>query len=58
MKNETTFVTTRVTLRLAELIEEFCRCAYLNAADFIRHAIRDKLQREAPELHNRFLQEV
>lgn len=58
MKNETKAVCTRVTLRLADLIDEFCKCAYLNPADFIRDAIRDKLQREAPELYNKFLQET
>ena len=39
MKNGTTAVSTRVTLRLADLIEEFCKGAYLNHADFIRHQI-------------------
>lgn len=56
MKNETKVVATRVTLRLAELIEEFCRRdAHLNPADFIRDAIRYKLQKEAPELYRKFL---
>jgi len=55
MKNETDVVPARITLRLAELIEEFCgRDAYLNLADFIRDAIRDRLQREALELYTRF----
>ena len=59
MKNETKVVSTRVTLQLAELIEEFCRRdAHINAADFIRDAIRDKLQTEAPELYQKFLQET
>lgn len=59
MKDDTKVVSTRVTLRLAELIEEFCRRgAHINPADFIRDAIRDKLQREAPELYNKFLQET
>lgn len=59
MKNETKVVSTRVTLRLADLIEEFCRRdAHLNVADFIRDAIRDKLQGEAPELHRKFSKET
>lgn len=51
-------MSTRVTLRLAELIEKFCEHAHLNPADFIRDAIRDKLQREAPDLYCRFFKEI
>ena len=59
MKNETKVVSTRVTLQLAELIEEFCRRdAHLNSADFIRDAIRDKVQKEAPDLYRKFLMET
>ena len=59
MKNETKVVSTRVTLRLAALIEEFCkRDAHLNPADFIRDAIRHKLQKEAPDLYRKFLKET
>jgi len=53
MKAEKTkVVATRVTNRTAELIDEFCRRdGHVNIADFIRDAIQDKLQREAPELY-------
>ena len=54
---KTKVVATRVTLKTAELIAEFCkRDAHVNTADFIRDAIRDKLWREAPELYHQLLQ--
>jgi len=56
MKNQTKVVSTRVTLQLAEMIEEFCRRdAHLNSADFFRDAIRHKLRKEAPDLYHKFL---
>ena len=60
MKAEKTkVVATRVTNRTAKLIEEFCRRdGHVNVADFIRDAIREKLQREAPELYRRFFEEA
>jgi hypothetical protein len=43
---------------LIELIEEFCRRdAHVNPADFIRDAIREKLQRDAPELYRQLFME-
>jgi len=58
MKGEKTkVVATRVTMKTAELIVEFCkRDTHVNSADFIRDAIREKLQREAPELYRRFFE--
>jgi Arc/MetJ-type ribon-helix-helix transcriptional regulator len=56
---KTKVVATRVTLKTAELIEEFCRRdAHVNVADFVRDAIREKLQREAPELYRSFFEEA
>lgn len=56
---KTRVVATRVTNKTAELIEEFCRRnGYVNVADFFRDAIREKLQREAPELYRSFFEEV
>jgi hypothetical protein len=48
MKGEKTkVVATRVTMKTAELIEEFCkRDAHVNTAGFIRDAIRDKRQKD------------
>jgi len=56
---KTKVVATRVTKKTAELIAEFCkRDTHVNPADFIRDAIRDKLQREAPELYGQLFQEA
>jgi Arc/MetJ-type ribon-helix-helix transcriptional regulator len=56
---KTKVVATRVTNRTSELIDEFCRRdGHVNVADFIRDAIREKLQREAPELCRRFFEEA
>jgi hypothetical protein len=60
MKAEKTkIVATRVTVKTGELIKEFCRRdGHVNIADFIRDAIREKLQKEAPELYRRFFEEA
>ena len=56
---KTKVVATRVTMKTAELIVEFYkRDAHVNPADFIRDVIRDKLQREAPELYRQLLKEA
>ena len=53
MNKETKVVATRVTPQLAELIKEICRRdAHINPADFIRDAVREKIQRDAPELYS------
>ena len=54
MKNpESKVVSTRVTEPLAILIEKYLRLdAHVSLADFVRDAIREKLQRDVPELYN------
>jgi len=53
MNKETKVVATRVTPQLAELIKDICRRdAHVNPADFIRDAVREKIQRDAPELYS------
>lgn len=48
---------TRVTERYAQLLEEYTRRdAYINCADLIRDALREKLQRDAPELCSEVLE--
>lgn len=50
-KQKTKVIATRVTQQYAQLIEEFSRKdAYLNCADLVRDALREKLARDAPEL--------
>ncbi len=56
VKHKTKVIATRVTQQYAQLIEEYTRKeAYLNCADFVRDALRDKLARDAPELCRRFV---
>jgi Arc/MetJ-type ribon-helix-helix transcriptional regulator len=56
---ETKVVSTRITKNLAELLKEHCKkTMYVNIADFIRDAIREKLQKDVPELYSKFFQEV
>jgi len=40
MKDETKVVSTRITLRLAKLIDKMCKNAHLNPADLFRDATR------------------
>ena len=57
-KEKTKVVATRVTQRFADLIEEYCRQdAHVNSADLIRDALREKIQRDAPDLYKRLFAE-
>jgi hypothetical protein len=57
-KEETRVIATRVTLRFAQLLEQYCsQDAHVNLADLIRDAIREKIQREAPELYTKLFSE-
>jgi Arc/MetJ-type ribon-helix-helix transcriptional regulator len=50
-KQKTKVIATRVTERYAQALEEFVRKdAYINCADLLRNALREKLQRDAPDL--------
>jgi len=58
-QTRTRVIATRVTRRFAALLEEYCRQdAHVNLADLIRDAIREKIQREAPELFAKLFQEA
>jgi Arc/MetJ-type ribon-helix-helix transcriptional regulator len=55
-KQKTKVIATRVTQQYAQLIEEFTQKeAYLNCADLVRDALREKLAKDAPELCKQFL---
>jgi hypothetical protein len=50
-KQKTKVIATRVTERYARALEEYaCKDAYINCADLLRDALREKLQRDAPGL--------
>jgi len=53
-------ITVRVKPELKEaLSEEYCRRdAHVNPADFIRDAIREKIEKDAPELYRRLFKEA
>lgn len=57
VKQKTKVIATRVTQRYAQVLEEFARKdAYINCADLLRDALREKLQRDAPELCRQVLE--
>ena len=58
MKNpESKVVATRVTVPLVKVIEKYLHlAAHVTVADFVRDAIREKLQRDVPELYRGMLQ--
>ena len=50
---------TRVTKPFAEVIENFVEMdSHLNVAEFMRDAMREKIQREAPELYRTMFKEA
>jgi len=52
-------ITARVPRTLKELMQQFAALdAHINESDLIRDAIREKIQREAPELYNQLFQKV
>ena len=56
---KTKVISCRVTERFAELIKKYCELdAHINPADFIRDAVREKIQRDAPELYRQLFKEV
>lgn len=58
-KEKTKVVATRVSQRFFDLIETYCRQdAHVNSADLIRDALREKIQRDAPELYRRLFEEA
>lgn len=55
---KTKVVATRVTDPLAKLIERYLKMdAHVSPADFIRDAIREKIQRDAPHLYQELFQQ-
>ena len=54
-----TRISARIPLSLKKLMEAFVALdAHLNESDLIRDAIREKIQREAPELYTKLFQEA
>ncbi|MDI6847285.1 MAG: ribbon-helix-helix domain-containing protein [Candidatus Bathyarchaeia archaeon] len=52
-------VSARIPRTLKELMQQFvARNAHINESDLIRDAIREKIQREAPELYRQLFEEA
>lgn len=53
----TDYIGVRVPLKLRELMREYLRLdTHLNESEFVRTAIREKLQRDAPRLRERMFE--
>ncbi|MHA1631367.1 MAG: hypothetical protein ACTSXC_00915 [Candidatus Freyarchaeota archaeon] len=58
-KRRDSYIGVRVPKTLKELIRKVVeRDTHLNEADFVRDAIREKIQRDALELYRQLFQEV
>jgi len=52
-------ISARIPRNLKELMRQFVALdAHINESDLIRDAIREKIQRDAPELYRQLFQEV
>jgi len=52
-------ISARIPRTLKELMKKFVNMdTHINESDFIRDAIREKIQRDAPELYRQLFQEV
>jgi hypothetical protein len=58
-QKEEAVVAARVSFTLKQLIARFiAQDTHMNESDFVRDAIREKIQRDAPELYRQLFQEV
>ena len=57
MENQDSVVSARVPVMLKKLVEEFIQLdTHLNKSDLIRDALREKIQRDAPNLYEQHFQ--
>jgi hypothetical protein len=58
-KRETVVLACRVSKNFAKLVKEYCNLdMHLNPADLFRDAMREKIQRDAPDFYQRLFQEA
>jgi len=56
MSDVDVFVTARVPLKLREILRaHVSRDTHMNESEFVREAVREKLQREAPDLYEKLV---
>lgn len=59
MERQDAVVSARVPVKLKRLVAEFVqRDTHLNESDFVRDALREKIRREAPDLHKQLFKET
>jgi len=59
LEQRAVYVGSKVPARLRELMEKFIEMdAHLNISDLIRDAVREKIQRDAPELYKSLFRET
>ena len=59
MKKDLVNLNVRIPTTLKELIDKYIQCdMHTNASEFTRDALREKIQREAPELYARLFKET
>ena len=52
-------VSFRIPENLRQIIEKYVKCdLHINISDFFRDALREKIQRDAPELYRQLFQEA
>jgi len=57
MEKHTAYIGVRIPKKLKELIKKVVSLdTHLNEADFIRDAIREKIERDAPQLYKRLFE--
>ena len=59
VKNELVNINVKVPRTFKELIQKYVKCnLYTNLSEFTRDALREKIQRDAPELYKELLKEA
>jgi hypothetical protein len=57
-ERETVVLSCRVNTRFAELVRKFCSMdSHLNPGDLLRDSLREKIERDAPELLKQLFKE-
>lgn len=59
VKNELVNINVKVPRTLKELIQKYVKCdLHTNLSEFTRDALREKIQRDAPELYRELFKEA
>jgi Arc/MetJ-type ribon-helix-helix transcriptional regulator len=59
VKKELVNINVKVPKTLKEMMEKYLKCdMHTNISEFTRDALREKIQRDAPDLHKQLFQET